>query len=82
MLNSAAFLQEHHEHPRSFYPHHLDEKKRLSIEFSGIALLMAESDRYPDRFRQLVSPPIDRRSYLMDILKKAFIQNFLMRRSL
>ena len=76
MINSAAFMKEHHEHPRSFHPYPLDETKRGSIGFSGIALLLAESDRYPDRFCQLVSPWIDRRSYLMDILNKAFIPNF------
>jgi hypothetical protein len=51
----------------------VDGTTRVDVAFSGLGLLLVEDPHYPHVFRRLLSPAIAERSYLMDLLIKAFI---------
>jgi len=76
MLESAEFMKAHGDPEDGYEPYPLDGRMRGSTGLSAIALLLVEQDDYAARFQQLVSPRPERRSYLMDILMKAFIPGF------
>lgn len=76
MLDSAAFMKAHGDPEDGYEPYPLDGIMRGSTGFSGIALLLVEQEDYAARFQQLLSPTPARRSYLMDLLMKAFIPDF------
>lgn len=53
--------------------HALDGTVRASVAFTAIALLTVEQPGYLLAFPQLLAPEVGKRSYLMDLLIKAFV---------
>ncbi|MEW6373618.1 MAG: PoNe immunity protein domain-containing protein [Pseudomonadota bacterium] len=53
----------------------VDGTMRASVAFTALALLLVEQPKYLEVFPRLLSPVVDQRSYLMDLLIKAFISD-------
>lgn len=51
----------------------VDGTMRISVAFTALALLLVEQPEYLQVFPRLLSPAAEKRSYLMDLLIKAFI---------
>ena len=59
---------------RGFWP--IDGVRRINFSFATIALLMLEVPEYLNMFCKLLSPQVQERSYVMDLLIKSFIPDF------
>jgi len=77
MQESAEFVKANDAAGRH-HPYPLDGTKRSSTGLAAIALLLVEQADYPGRLERLLSPDPERRSYLMDLLLKAFVPDFVL----
>ncbi|MEW6373613.1 MAG: PoNe immunity protein domain-containing protein [Pseudomonadota bacterium] len=51
----------------------IDGTMRVSVAFTALALLLVEQPQYLQVFPRLLSPAVEQRSYLMDLMIRAFI---------